>query len=65
MSKLTKSNKWSVSDNDKLLEALSRGIVNFSMAGKELMMALVQHNFIENIAATFGERTVQRTMALP
>jgi uncharacterized protein (UPF0305 family) len=64
MSKLTKSNKWSVSDNDKLLEALSRGIVNFSMAGKELMMALVQHKeyqfFHEKYSAKQVKNALQR-----
>ena len=62
MSKVTKSSKWSVSDNEKLLEAISRGVVNFSMACKELMMALVQHKEYQFFHEKYSAKQVKNAM---
>ena len=59
---MSKSNKWSVSDNDKLLEAISRGVVDFSMACKELMMALYQHKEYQFFHEKYSAKQVKNAM---
>ena len=59
---MSKTNKWSVSDNEKLLEAIGPGVVDFTMPCKELMMSLIAHKDYQFFHDKYSAKQVKNAM---
>jgi hypothetical protein len=57
-----KNPKWNNRYNDLLMEALEKGIVDFSMTGRKAMLHLAEHKDFAVIPENYSEKQVKNAL---